>query len=267
MPALPDSAANSFGQFLGSATSGSTANAPIRVNASAPDLVALAVLMWNGGVDATGATFGVNFGGSAMSAVGSLLPMGSTTHYVMRGFVLLAPPTGPHNVVGSFSGMGTEAVTRQLKLVVATYSGVAAVSDPTAAATGSSTVNNSVTVASGLNADRVVSAHGCAGLINRFTAYNQTLRARQPSALDLAGELLLGDGEGAASVTATATQKSASVNWGAIGWTLTPSVVVGDALMKLSPLVMRPMGSILRVASPPPSRFYEIPPPPDITPS
>lgn len=262
MPVLPLSSASNYDIFAGSAASGSVP-APITVDADAPDVGAVACLMWNGGVDATDADFGINFGSTPMEAAGDPLPMGGNHLYIMQPFRLLSPPAGDHNVTATYSGMDTELITRQLKIVVATYSGVESISDPTVVSTGTVT-NNSVTITSVAEAYRGVFIHGCNG-VNHFTSYNKIKRANQVSPLNLAGQLLLGDTPGAASITSTAVQSS-TPTWAAYGFNLVPAIVNIDASMVFSPMQMTPNAGILRIATPSPQRFWEIPNEPDTFP-
>lgn len=262
MPVGPPVAAGSSAALpLGSATSGNTATT-LNVNPNAPDLFAVAALLWNGGVDASGATFGVSFAGTPMTDYADV--SWNSNKHQLKAFTLADPPSGANKTVtGSFSGMGTEAPTRDFTMVVAVYPGVDSAGTPVTAGNSSPMVN-SVAVSSAKAAHRAVFVHSVGGA-NLILSYNKIVRAHKKGAGLAGGDLLLGDAPGGSTITSTAQPLvSLTALWGAIGFNLLPAPVMVDVVMYISGLAMQAHAGIFRVATPPDDRFYDIPalPPP-----
>jgi hypothetical protein len=256
MPVVPVTAGSSAALPAGAATAGGTITT-LNVNPLAPDLFAVAGLLWNGGVDASGATFGVEFDGVAMDDYATVSM--ASNHHQLKAFVLDDPNSGPNKTVeGSFSGMGTELVTRNLMMVVAVYAGVDSAGDPVTAGNTSPMVNR-VTVDSVAEAHRPVFIH-CVDGLNIMTGYDKIARAHQKCAGLAGGDLLIGDAAGASSVVSTATPLiSITQLWGAIGFNLIPAPVMVDVVLYMSSVAMEARAGLFRTATPPPDRFYKIP--------
>ena len=257
MPVLFDSSA-AGDVTVGSGATSTSKTLTHQVSTRARDrIVAFVAVLWNGEADTTGATFGVTFGGVAMTQIAA--QTWNSNKSTLRLFKLEDAPTGTQSVVASVSSMPTEVFTARYFLVESvTYSGINTVGDPVTAG-GSSATANTVAVSSVLPAHRVFTAHGV-GKTRRFTAYNQTKRQQIASGvLDGKGSLLIGDAPGAATVTATATHNSSTANWGAIGVAMTPSVVGISAKIKLR-LKLRASLAKFRFADPHPDRDWTVPP-------
>ena len=257
MPVVPVTSGASADFVAGNAATGSTTTT-LNVNPNANDLFAVAGLLWTGGVDASGATFGVTFDGDAMTEHGS--KFWNSSNDVLKAYILDDPNSGTGlNVVGSLSGMpATELVTRDLTLIVGVYSGVDSAGDAVTAG-NSSPMNNTVAVSSVAEAHRPVFFHAVSG-VNAITGYNQITRQHKHAAGIFGGDLLLGDAAGAATVTSTATGlTTAFATWGAIGFNLIPAPVMVDVVLYMSGLAMEARAGLFRTATPPPDRFYKIP--------
>jgi hypothetical protein len=271
MPVLFDSASSSGGHISNGATSGTTSSTH-NVSPAATHLVALACVLWTGGVDTTSATFGVTFGGTAMTALGASAKRWSSNQHYFQWFILdgslaggATVPTGSRTVTASFSSMPTESNGRAFMMVCATYSNVASVGTPVAV-TPTTTTSNSVTVPSVLAAHRVVTTHAAGNGVS-FTpgSYNKTIRGQVaiPGALfdvsffPTGGTLIIGDAPGAASVTATATQNSSAL-WAAAGVSLAPTTVVGGSALTTG-IVPAAGGGTYRTATPVSDRYWTIP--------
>lgn len=115
----------SASSFANLTTLGST-SAPIKVPATAPDVVALAVVYWAGASSAAVAAFVVTFGGVAMTEV--TFPDGEATFgggdCTMRFYELTDVPTGAQTIEAS---LDTNLGTGVLSLVAGVYSGVASI--------------------------------------------------------------------------------------------------------------------------------------------
>jgi hypothetical protein len=265
MPVVLDTAgAAASGLILGSTTSGSVP-VPLNVNPNAPNLAALVGMLFTSGGDAdiTAATFAATFGGVTMSLAGHV--EWNSNFDGIKLYSLAGPLTGTQDAVVAFTGMPTEALTRNLVVAAATYSGVGTIGSAVDGTTTSS-ANNTVTVSSVLPAHRVITLHGVSGA-NEFTSYNQQTRAHLHTAGLLGGDLLMGDAPGAATVTGTAIQALSSALWGAIGIPLTPAIVMGSAAINLAGLSMSPAGGVFRVVTPAPERTWVIPATPGVLPA
>jgi hypothetical protein len=265
MGVLFDSASSNAAYINAASTSGSV-SAGHNVNPLATNRVAIACLVWTGGVDTTSATFGVTFGGTTMTALGSAARWNSNHEY-MQWFILdgsatggATVPTGSRTVTGSVTGIGTDTLTaRSLLLACVTYQNVQAVGTPVVTSPSSS-VNNTVTVTSVLPAHRVVTAHATGDNVFGLGAYNKNLRAASSlnhQILAFGATLLMGDADGAASVVVTATQPTTAA-WGARGVSLSPVPVVGGAALSVS-MVPASGGGTYRTATPAEDRYWMIP--------
>ncbi len=221
MPVQFDS--TSSGHLLvGGATTSGDITRDHNVSTQARDRVLAATwMLWTGEADTTGATFAATFGGEAMVEHDAVRFDTDKCYFGVH--VLEDAPRGAQSSVASFSSMPTELITRNFMAITETYSGyeelAAAIS-----AVGASTLENTVTVPSVRPAHRVLSGHAV-GKLRGFTKDGYTLTKRKVETMLGGGALLVGDAPGDASVVATATHNSASANWGAIGFALTPSIV------------------------------------------
>lgn len=258
MPVAIDTARSAAKLVLGGTASDSQ-SVSLNVNPNAPNLVAVVGVMFNSGgaADMTAATFTATFGGVAMTLAGHV--EWNSNNCGIKLYTLAAPLTGARSAVASFSSMPTEALTRNLVVAAATYSGVATIGSAVDD-TPATSVSNTVTVSSGNPCDRVIGLHGVSGTsgIPGFSAYNKIVRAHQHAVGFAGGDLALGDAPGAGSVTLTATQLSTAL-WGAIGLPMTAAPVVADAVLTMPKLSLAASGNVFRVASPSPERYWEIP--------
>ena len=243
MPVLFDSSAQGTTLVAGGSASGSKTGTH-RVSTFARDrMVAYVWVLWTGAVDVSGATFSATFGGSAMTL------MGSRTWDSMRAkfmcFKLEDAPRGSQTWEVAFTSMPTELITRNLHVIVETYSGVESVGDAVTAG-GTNTTVNRVTASSVKAAHRVASGHAI-GEWGALSAY--TLTKRQATMMLGGGAMVVGDAPGAASVVSTATNNLTTPNWGAIAVPMTPSVVEITASQRFS-LTQRADLAGLRFADP-----------------
>lgn len=269
MPAIISTAAS--GAWLADiiSTAGSK-SIGINADPTAPNLAAVAALLWDGNVDVTGATFGISFGGTPMDDAldGDYTDITyAGGHKTLRPFTLLNPPTGNGlTVTASYSGIGEPFVTPNLTLVVATYRGVDSFGDPVVAG-NSSPMNNSINLDAVAAAHRPVFIHAVGGA-NLITGYNQITRAHQKCAGLAGGDLLLGDAAGSDTITSTAQPLiSLTAEWAAIGFDLIPAVVSIDGSMLLSPLAMDASSGLFRPGIVSGATHWEIPTEPNTYPA
>ncbi|MDZ7886545.1 MAG: hypothetical protein U5N53_28235 [Mycobacterium sp.] len=201
---------------------------PIVIPAGAQDVVAIGGMYWLGEPDISAATFTASIGGDAMEEMDAQL-WDNTDRLAMYG--LSDPDAGVQDFVINYSGIAGGAL-RCLGAVVGIYSGVGGIDVPVPA-TVTSSVSNSVEVPSIGEAFRAVFLHGSR---KKFSNYDQVKRAHlkmsdSEGALwwwdSAAGELIIGDAPGDATVTSTATQ-AVTDNWDAIGVNLAPAPVTFD---------------------------------------
>ncbi|BCP29620.1 hypothetical protein [Mycobacterium intracellulare] len=221
-----DSSATSIASVAGSATTGSTA-ATHNVSPSAPNPAVVAAVEWVGTVDATGATFAVEFGGHAMTPVPNSQVFWNSNTGMVALFYLLNPPTGPQTVTASVSGMGTESGARTLALATASYSGVSGIGSAATASGASAAL-----AVTSPTAPLFFNAFGCtvAAGGDSFASYNQTSRANIASVASTNQPLLIGDGAGSGLVDFTATAPAASEEWAGAGVGLLGNDVSFDAV-------------------------------------
>lgn len=260
MPAVFDSASSKATGHAGGDASGSASQTHV-VNSGVTDTIALVAVIWSGTVDASGATFSAEYGGVAMDPLDSI--SWDSDHVVLSVFTFTDPPAGGSTVEAFFSGMPTEASDRAFDLITLTYSGVQSIGAPVSAG-GTSTTANAVTVTSVAPAHRVVSFHGVSDnlgprIVGIPAVYSGQLRMQSlggslTTAL-LAG-LYGGDLPGDTSVTPTLTQ-TATTNWGAIGVSLSPSPVLGDASISFQ-ISATASGDMFRAQNPDPKRTWVI---------
>ena len=255
MAVVFDSAASTVGEIWGATTSG-TMSVTHTVNPSARSLVVAYVgVMLVTGVNTTGITLSVSFGGTAMTALSSRT--WNSNQETLRVFTLLNPPTGSRTVTVTYSGLTTELFNRVMMVSSGTWAGIdsTGIGTPVLAG-GSSSTSNSVTVSSTLPAHKVITFHA-AGRGFSFSAYNKTKRAdvRGPWGT---GQLIMGEAPGESSVVSTATQGS-TANWGAWGATHAPSIVDGGFSLTTPVSVSETSGSTYRTATPAPDRYWAIP--------
>lgn len=198
---------------------------PITVPANQEDVAVIVGMYWFGEPDISAATFGATFAGVAMDEM-EAQTWDTTDRLAMYG--LSNPAAGATNAVVSYSGI-SGGTLRCLGVTVGLYSGVGGIDTPVAATVTSST-SSSVVVPSVGAAYRGIFLHGSR---KRFSAYNKIKRASlkmgdSEGSLwwwdSIEGELLMGDADGAATITSTATQ-AATDNWDAIGVNLAPAPI------------------------------------------
>lgn len=221
---------------------------PINVPANQDDLAVLVGMYWFGEPDISAATFSATFAGGAMDLMNAQT-WDTTDRLAMYG--LSDPAAGTANAVINYSGIAGGAL-RCLGVTVGIYSGVGGIDTPVSATVTSST-SSSVVVPSVGAAYRGVFLHGSR---KRFSAYNKIKRASlkmgdSDGALwwwdSVEGELLLGDAEGTASITSTATQ-AATDNWDAIGVNLAPApITLSFGTVKVAPVTTSMALSVYRV--------------------
>lgn len=285
MPALLDAASQNIVEVAGTATSG-TVSTTHAANPKAQSLWGLAYLYLAANVDtSSGVTVGVTFGGTAMTETTGARTYFDGNKNLLTVFELQGPPTGAKTVEASVSGLTGNANGFWLMLDVVTYAGVQTVGNPVTVSgdTAGAQTTNSVTVASGAPADRVVTAHALRSP-HLFSANNLTARANMSGvyayiayllsflgfnfvpyvATAAGGGLLVQDASGAASVTGTATQAS-TAQWGAIGLPLAAAPVVLEVTVEIDTSISASM-SIQRALTPVAERYWEIPAQPGIMP-
>jgi hypothetical protein len=252
MPVTFDSS-GSNSEFVTLSTSGSMSWTH-NVSPTATNTVALVGVLWSGPITITG-TFSVSFGGSAMTQIGTAATWTPST---MALYSLASPPSGSNTVTVSYSGMTSSIWPTTFGGVSASYWGVQAIGAPVTAS-GGTTTNNGVTVASTLPAWKVVSIHGNSDGwdVRGLGTYTGTQRASTTQQiLGLGGYLMVGDVPGNSSVTPTVNQQS-TARWGAIGVNLTPATVYGTAAATFS-VQQAFSGSLHRVQTPSPLRTWAI---------
>lgn len=254
MPVLFDSSASSTKLIAGASTSGNDSFTHNVGTLTKDTVVAFLAVVWTGDVDTSTASFSATFGGEAMTLI-ETQTWDSNTGVILL-FKLEDAPRGAQTVVASYNAMGTELVTRNLMCASATYSGVDEVG-ATVDEGGSEGTTNTVAVSSTAAAHRVFSAHGV-GLLRSLTSsgYNQTKRERV--VMFGGGSLLIGDAEGAETVTCTATHNASTDEWGAIGVAMSPAVVELTATLRIR-TGLRASTAVYRTSSAHPDREYSVP--------
>lgn len=222
-----DSSATAIASIAGSATTGATPATTHNVSRSAPNPAVIAAVEWVGTVDASAATFAVEFGGQAMTPVTDGQAFWNANTGMVQLFYLLNPPAGPQTVTATVTGMGTESGARTLALATSSYSGVAGVGSGATASGASAAL--AVTSPS---APLFVNAFGCtvAAGGDSFASYNQTSRANIASVANTNQPLLLGDAAGSGLVDFTATAPAASEEWAGLGVGLLGNAISFDAV-------------------------------------
>lgn len=225
MPVNFDSSATAFASIAGSATTGS-ASATHNVSPTAPNPAVIAAVEWVGTVDASGATFSVEFGGEAMTAVADGQSFWNSNTGMVQLFYLIDPPTGTQTATASVTGMGTESAARKLALATASYSGVASVGSGTTASGASAAL-----AVTSPTAPLFVNAFGCtvASGGQSFASYNQISRVNIASVNNVNQPLLIGDATGSGLVDFTATAPSVSEQWAGLGVGLLGNAISFDA--------------------------------------
>lgn len=222
-----DSSTTAIASIAGSATTGSTPATTHNVSRSAPNPAVIAAVEWVGTVDASGATFAVEFGGQAMTPVPEAQAFWNSNTGMVQLFYLLNPPTGAQTVTASVTGMGTESGARTLALATASYSGVAGVGSGTTASGASAALP-----VTSPTAPLFFNAFGCtvASGNQSFSGYNQTSRANIASVASTNQPLLIGDAAGSGLVDFTATAPAASEEWAGLGVGLLGNAISFDAV-------------------------------------
>lgn len=254
MPSKLDSAKSNRAYMPGSNASGNLSLTQV-VNPTATNRYALVGVLWTGGVSVAAAAFTVTFGGTSMTKLDELLWDSNEDRMLLFG--LASPPTGQSTVTCSYTGAGTELITRNLMMASVVYSNVESVS-AVVKNSGGNTVNNTLTLTGSYAAQRAIAIHGVGKLNSFHSAYTGTRRVFNPIAFG--GALLFGDKPADGSTVLTATHLAATSDWGAIGLVLSPTAVEsGASVVRTAAPRIVAAGSAYRVTWPAPDRFWEIP--------
>lgn len=228
----------------------------------------VAVVGFVGDTDiSTSATFTPTWNGNAMTSL-LTAPLyfdehSSHYHSMLDGWIIEDPAAGATTVAAAYASVVGGLITKNMFLAAAALSTVEPldldnITDAVVSAVGSGSVSSSgVTVASGVPADRVISAH-LIGKLRAFSSFNGT-RLAAPL-LAGGGQLLLGESRGDTSVTATATHNAATANWAALGLNLDALPVDGAGFAGAITIPQASFGADLyRFALPHPDRYYVVP--------
>ena len=250
--------------ILGGSTSGSV-ECPVNVS-SASDTYGLAFFGLTGDTDiSTSGAFTATWDSVAMTPAGDPLFFDEHTghyHSVLAPFIISGPTSG--DVAVAYSGIEGGLITKNVFLAAVAFSSVEAldldsIEDAVVTATGSTSVaTSSVTVPSGVPADRVISAH----LIGQFLAFSGFSGTKLAAPLRAGGgQLLVGESRGATSVVPTVTHNASSANWAA--WGLNLDALPIESLGFATSTLVIPAGSfgvdLYRWAEPHPDRDYMVP--------
>ena len=214
-----------------------------------------------GDSDIDGATLGdVTWDGEDMTPLCDPLYF-DTDNSILTGWIIENPGSG--SVVAPYADLPFGLLTKNLFVTAVAVSSVEpldldTIDSAVITAEASGSVSTSgVTVASGVPADRVISAH-LIGKFRAFSGFNGTKLAAP--LLAGGGQLMLGESRGDTSVVATATHNAASANWAA--WGLNLDALPVDSLGFASAVTI-PAGSfgadLYRWAIPHPDRHYLVP--------
>lgn len=233
------------------------------VASSAVDKVGVVVIGWVGDTDVSGSTFTPTWNGDAMTALCSAL-LTDSNKSMLRGWIIDDPDGGATSVVASYSSIPTGLLHKNLYVaafVLANVEGDAAsIIDSVVTATAASSVTSAgVTVASGVPADRVYSAH-LVGKLRSVDGFTGT-RVAAPH-LSAGGQLVVGESRGDTTVTPTATFNASTDKWAAFGFNVDAMPLDG---LGFSDTLTIPSGSsfgadLYRYAAPHPDRYVLVPP-------
>lgn len=253
MPSKLDAVSRGDDLIAGGTTSGSESVAHPG-SSLAQDVAAFLAVVLTTEVNLTAATFGAMWGATPMSLL-SAASFWDSNKGMLAVYALEDPPPGGQTVTFSYNGVSGEVLPRNLMLIPSTYRGVESIGTP-ATAGGGATTSNSVAVASGPPAHRVVSWHGV-GKLRGFTRDGHNQAKRQSVIMLGGGALMQQDAEGnSGSRTMTATHNASAANWAALAVDLAPAVVTGKVTIPLG-LSLACSGGTYRTA--PPGKFWEIP--------
>jgi hypothetical protein len=233
----------------------------VNINPTAENTYGIVAYGIVGDSDIDGATLGVTWDGDAMTPLCDPLFF-DTDNSVLRGWIIENPSSG--NVVATYDDLPFGLLTKNLFLACVVVSSVepldlGTIEAAVVTAEGSGSVTTSgVTVASGVPADRVISAH-LIGKLRAFSGYNGT-RIAAPI-LAGGGQLLLGERRGEASTVATVTHNATSANWAAFGLNLNalPIEGFGFATSVVTIPQARFGADVYRATTPHPDRDYSVP--------
>lgn len=214
-----------------------------------------------GDSDIDGATLDASWDATPMTSLLTTPLFFDTDNSILTGWIVENPTSG--DVTVTYEDVPFGLITKNLFVAAVAFSSVEPLDLDTIAssvvtATASGSVSTSgVTVASGVPADRVISAH-MIGKLRAFKSFTGTKLAAP--ILAGGGQLLIGETRGAASVTPTVTHNASSGNWAAFGLNLDALPV--DALGFSSSITL-PAGNfgadLYRWAEPHPDRYWEVP--------
>ncbi|MCH9728375.1 MAG: hypothetical protein K0U84_01595 [Actinomycetia bacterium] len=214
-----------------------------------------------GDSDIDGATLDVTWDSVAMTSLLTTPLLFDTDNSILTGWIIENPGSG--SVTASYADLPFGLLTKNLFVAAVAVSSVEpldldTITSAVVTEEASGSVSTSgVTVASGVPADRVISAH-LIGKLRAFSGFSGTKLAAP--LLAGGGQLMLGESRGDASVDATATHTAASGNWAAWGLNLDALPIDG---VGFSSAVTIPAGSfgadLYRFAEPHPDRYYVVP--------
>lgn len=254
-------------KYISGGTTSGSADCAVNIASTAENTYGLAFLGITGDTDiSTAGAFTATWNGVAMTAA-STNPLffdlhSGHYHSVLRPFIVANPGSG--DVVASYSGIEAGLITKNVFLAAVAFSSVealnlASIASAVVTATGSTSVaTSSVTVPSGVPADRVISAH----LIGQFRAFSGFTGTKLAAPLRAGGgQLLVGETRGATSVVPTVTHNASSANWAA--WGLNLDALPIESLGFAPSTLTIPAGSfgvdLYRWAEPHPDRDYMVP--------
>lgn len=234
----------------------------LSVSAAAEHTYGIVAYGWTGEVDISAADFDVSWGGDTMVPLCDPLLFDSDESY-LRGWIIADPDPGATTITASYADIPFGLITRNLFVTAGVFGNVEPldldnIGDLVVTAVGSGSVGSgSVTVPSGVPADRVISAH-LVGKLRAITGFSGTRLAAPLRAGG--GQLVLGESRGQTSTPATATFNAATPNWAAFGLNLDARPVEG---LGFSSAITIPVGSfgadLYRFATPHPDRDYMVP--------
>ena len=215
-----------------------------------------------GDSDIDGATLDVTWAAQPMTPLLTTPLLFDTDNSILTGWIIENPGSG--SVSASYADLPFGLITKNLFVAAVAIASVEPLDLGSIAASvvseeaSGSVASSGVTVASGVPADRVISAH----LIGKFRAFKSFSGTKLAAPLLAGGgQLLLGESRGDTSVDATATHTASSGNWAAWGFNL-DALPVGDLGFAAETTI--PAGSfgadLYRWAEPHPDRYYVVPP-------
>lgn len=248
--------------FIAGSTTSGTQTVALNVAAGLENAYGFVAVGFVSGGALTSSTFSVKWNSVAMTeALDAPLLADSDKLYLML-WVIADPAAGASEVEVTFGSLPT-GVVKNMFISAVVYQDMEAldlanIGDFVETAVGSTNVTESgVTVASGVQADRVLSVHQI-GFLNAFTDFTGT-KVTAPLSIG-GGHQILGETRGAPSVEPTVTHLLSTAKWAALGIHLDAAPLDGLGLSGSVTVPTPTFGADLyRFATPHPDRDYLVP--------